>query len=81
MKSSSWSYDQRFTGLETSLSMRFDRRFLGRLGIYDVRDQASDEIAQIETLVESISKGDLVVLGVLAVIQALDGTGQSGLAA
>jgi len=46
-------------------------RFLGRLGTYDVGDQVGDEVAQIETPVESVAEGGQVVLGVLAVLQAM----------
>ena len=59
--------------------MRPDRLFLDGLCSHDVDDETCDQTPQIEAAVEPVGEASKVVLGVLAVVQGMEGSGQRGL--
>ena len=59
--------------------MRPDRLFLDGLCSHDVDDETCDQTTQIEAAVEPVGEASKVVLGVLAVVQGMEGSGQRGL--
>lgn len=56
-----------------------DAIFRQRLGLGHIDDEAGDEAAQVESVIEPVRKGIKVGLGVFAELQRLEGTGQHGL--
>ncbi len=46
---------------------------------HDVDDETCDQTTQIEAAVEPVGEASKVVLGVLAVVQGMEGSGQRGL--
>ena len=56
-----------------------DRSFRHWFGPRHVNDERGDQVAKVESVVEPICEGAEVGLGVLAVLQRLEGTRHNGL--
>ena len=59
--------------------MYSDDLFLDGLTPRVVDDEARDKSSQVEATIEAIAEGSEVVLGILAVLQGVEGAGQAGL--
>ena len=55
-----------------------DDLFLGGFATCHIDDQARDRSAQVESAIEAIAVGGEVLVGVLAVLQGVEGAGQRG---